>query len=364
MSAPARIPIPPRQHWREFRLRFLPVIVFSLAVAGLAALWRNHVDGTTVTGQAEARQVTVGPSKAGLLTQLNVHRFQNVRAGDVLGEILPADPKVVAGTLALIQSKIESLRAAGAAQSAGTNDDMPVLDWLQDRSKLAMAKSSLKHVSSDFPPRRPSKEDRDGEDSEKPPVKTHEKHESRTHGKEEAGSLRHQLEARDKLIDRLESGGAMAGGPEARLRPLLALIEAELRKAEEDLIPIKLTAPMDGMVDQVSRHAGEAVGQGDAVITIAAPNPERIIGYLREPIALEPKVGMLVIVRTRGPGRKSGVAKIIDIGTQFEPVGVAFMPATRTTNTELGLPIAVSLPPDLSIRGGELLDLKLVQDSN
>ena len=74
----------------------------------------------------------------------------------------------------------------------------------------------------------------------------------------------------------------------------------------------------------------------------------------------DPKLGGRVEVWTRGPHRQVGSANIIEVGTQFETLPPALQMPARLANSELGLPLAISVPSSLKIRPGELVDLKLI----
>jgi len=144
------------------------------------------------------------------------------------------------------------------------------------------------------------------------------------------------------------------------LRAAIAVQESKLRLTEAELSPISLTATADGMVNVIYHRTGEAIVAGETIITIAAFNPVRIVGYVRAPVMNEPTVGTRVEVRSRGPGREVGFANIVEVGTQMETIAPALVSPVKFANVELGLPISVSLPPNLKIRPGELVDLTLL----
>jgi hypothetical protein len=118
------------------------------------------------------------------------------------------------------------------------------------------------------------------------------------------------------------------------------------------------------MVNVIYHRSGEAVTAGEPIVAIATYNSVRIIGYLRPPIYDEPKLGTRVEVRTRGPRRQVGSANVVEIGAQLEPVAPALVGAFKVANVELGLPISISLPPNLKIRPGEVVDLTLLPAAN
>ena len=71
---PPPIPSPWRYRWREFRLRFLPTVVFGLSVFAAAVLWERGVSGgpasapgdeTVDTAPADRDAVASGQSKRG-----------------------------------------------------------------------------------------------------------------------------------------------------------------------------------------------------------------------------------------------------------------------------------------------------------
>jgi multidrug resistance efflux pump len=148
------------------------------------------------------------------------------------------------------------------------------------------------------------------------------------------------------------------------LRAAIAAQETKLRLTEAELGPITLLAPVDGMVNVIYHRSGEAVTAGEPIVAIATYNSVRIVGYLRPPVVEEPKLGRRVEVRTRGPRRQVGSASIVEIGAQVEVVTPALAGAFKLANVELGLPISISVPTNLKIRPGELVDLTLLPEAN
>jgi hypothetical protein len=88
---------------------------------------------------------------------------------------------------------------------------------------------------------------------------------------------------------------------------------------------------------------------------------ERIVGYLRPPLTVEPKTGMSVEVRTRTFQRHRAHAAIAGVGAQLEPISPTLLAAMRlpvsNPPTELGLRVNVTVPAGLTLRPGEHVDL-------
>ena len=100
------IPIPPGQRWREFRLQVIPLIVFLTAFSAVVIIWREYVSLPTLVGEVEVIRENVASPKAGILSQLNVTRFQSVKAGDEVAYVITTDPRILASSLAVIHAEI------------------------------------------------------------------------------------------------------------------------------------------------------------------------------------------------------------------------------------------------------------------
>src|SRR5580658_11058359 len=104
---PGPIPIPWSQRWRDVRLHYFPALIFIAILVLLVLLWKNYASAPTLTGQAEVVPANISSYKPGMLAQLNVNRFQKVKAGDTVGQVLVTDPKILASSLAVIQAEIQ-----------------------------------------------------------------------------------------------------------------------------------------------------------------------------------------------------------------------------------------------------------------
>ena len=125
--------------------------------------------------------------------------------------------------------------------------------------------------------------------------------------------------------------------------------------------PLQLTSPYAGVVTQIRKFPGETVAAGEPIMTVTAPEPDRIIAFVRQPMTFEPKPGMRVDVRPRA--RLKGVyeASILHVSPQLAPIRGSLLPVGQT-RVELGLPIIISIPPGLKLFPGELVDLNVEPD--
>ena len=360
-DAPGAIPIPFQQRWRDARQRILPALVFVSALGTVALLWKDHTASRVMIGQAEPVLSNVSCYKPGVLAELNVARFQRVKAGDPIGKIMVADPRILASSLAVIQAEIESLRAnmrpVAFQQHNAMNYDQLRLDWMKQRTQLAAARVNLDLAGTEF---------RRMEELFKDKIVAERVYDQAKAGRDR---LESEVENMTKLVDEGEKNIQMLQLPnfddpsKISIDPLQAAIavqESKLHLTEAELSPITVYAPIDGIISTIFHRAGESVTPGQPIVSVATLNPVRIVGYLRPPISDEPKPGMEVEIRTRGLPRTVGLAHIVEVGTQLETVPATLLGPMKMANTELGLPVEINLPSSLKIRAGELVDIVLL----
>lgn len=355
------IPTPPAQKLADFRTQYLPLIVVCLCVASIGLLWKQNIAAPTLVGQAEPVLSNLSSHESGVLTGFNVTRFQRVKAGDILGHVIVANPKVVEASLLVVRAEIEAMKQDGSVnsrQQRGAIDYVQLrLDWMQQRAALAtskvnlqLAEAELRRASDLFKDKLLSESERDIAQANRDGLK------------DQTAELEKLIAEGEQAFKNVDPTGDISKVTDDPARAVMALQEAKLRQIEAELSPITLRASMDGVVTAIFYRSGESVTAGQPIVSIASVQPVRIVGYLKSPSLDEPKVGMKVEVRLRGGQREVGIAQIIEVGTQLEVPPLALASSARPPNTELGLPVEISLPANLSIRPGELLDLKLVVD--
>jgi HlyD family secretion protein len=355
---PELIPIPFRQRWHDARLRFLPVVVFASALCAIAYLWRQHVPVRAIVGQAEPVLSNASCYKSGVLAELNVNRFQRVKAGDPIGKVLVTDPRILASSLALIQAEIDSLQAnlkpVVVQQRNAMDYDQLRLNWMKERAQLATSRVNLELAEAEYHRMAELFKDQIVAQRVYEQAKG-----ARDRLQKEVDNLATLVQEGEEGFNKLQITNAaqisqVSADP---LHAAIAVQESKLRLTEAELSPVTVRAPIDGLVSTIFHRAGESITAGQPIVAVATLNPVRIIGYVLPPIVDEPKTGMKVEVRTRGLHRQAGLAKILEVGTQLESVPVTLLGPIKFANTELGLPVEVSLPANLNIRAGELVDI-------
>jgi multidrug resistance efflux pump len=347
------IPTPATLRWRNFRLQYVPILVFLLGLAAATFLWTEWVAPPTLVGEAEAIRTELRSAQAGRLQELKAELLQRVRAGDVLGTVIVSEPRVMESSLAVIRAEIEVLRT-----TTSLTIEQLRLDWMNKRVQLVALQGQLHQAEATLARSTALHRTRLITDEEFDQART------------ARDSLVAQIKAQTELIQRLEPE-VRPGESDNRAIPtatqgLQAAInqrEQQLRLIEAQLAPLPLIAPIDGVVTMVWRRSGETVGTAEPILQISATGYQRIVGFMRPPITVEVKPGMSVEVRTRTFQRRVGEAVIAQVGEQFEPITPTLLAAMRlpvvTIPTEYGLRVHVSAPTGLDLRPGEHVDLIL-----
>jgi membrane fusion protein (multidrug efflux system) len=151
------------------------------------------------------------------------------------------------------------------------------------------------------------------------------------------------------------------GGADQTLVP--QAINAAIAAQEEQfklLSEAVLRAPIDGVVSKIYRLNGENIKSGEPLVTISGEHGESIIGFVRQPLGFNPKIGDKVVVRSRrGFKREAAEAQIVQVGGRLEFFAQALRVRGFDSSQERGLPVMINIPQDLKLHPGELVDLAL-----
>ncbi len=120
--------------------------------------------------------------------------------------------------------------------------------------------------------------------------------------------------------------------------------------------PIDIKSPMKGMVSIVNLQPGEFVQPGQHLLTISAAKADRIIAFLRQPLAVTVEANTEVRIRSRALGQKTVLARVTKVGTELAPIRKSLLPAMHDRD-EVGLPVFISVPENLSLHPGEIVDV-------
>jgi HlyD family secretion protein len=355
------IPTPASQRWREFRIRVLPIFFFACVAAVIAFLWRDvAIPPTLAVGFVETNAALVSAPMDGLISQLGVKRFQQVNKGDQICHLVIKDPKILKSEIDVIDADIQRIRITLGPVIDEERTRLAYyqlrLDTMKERGILATETIQLRQAIDDVRQAQALVNQGAWTTNQLENVKTR------------METLQASVNARKELIadtdirlgqSAIAEPGTNSGSP-TPIQAEIAVQAAKIKQLEATFNPIPLVAPISGMITAINRHSGEYLRAGDPILAISANESEQIVGYIRQPINIQPRVGMPIQVRARTPNRETASATVTQVGAQMESFSMAMVPnAPNPRLFEFGLPILVTLPPAMKLVPGELVDLIL-----
>jgi multidrug resistance efflux pump len=356
------IPSPPGTAFREFRIGILPYLMFLGAVGLTVYAWKNYVGPSALIGEVQMVRSMVSATQPSRLTQLKVALLDRVTAGQPLAELVAADPRYLEAQASLSRARLEFVRVQIEPKIRRENNRINFtqlrMDWLQSRVDLATSRAQLAYAEGEADRVTRLSRITNGV----PFVSVQELQLAQR----DLDALRAQIQEQAALVAEIAVALDKLGPDDKKLdddlpasvRAALTVEQKALDAIEVQLNPTVLLAPMDGFVSFVHRRPGEAVLPGEPILTISATRAEKIVAYLRQPVRVDARVGMPIEVRSRSLNRAGAMGEVVSIGGQMEPILPELIQMRgNTLQVEYGLPILVSVPPELNLIPGEIVDL-------
>jgi multidrug resistance efflux pump len=342
------IPTPASQRWREFRIQWIPFLVFIGVLVGIVYLWRNYVQPVGMIGFVETNAVNVTSLQDGLLTDLKVERFQVVTVGQEVGVVVNTDPELLRLQIATVEADLELMRERLMVDHERTKQGVEQMHAELNIQKVTQAKdkANLFLYSNDFVRAQSLLKDKSISEAQFDAAKAR---------YEETIAAIQQRES--SIVDLERSIGELqpknrAAAPD----PVDAAVKAKANELQGMLKPVSLKSPINGMVSMIHHLKGERILRGTPIVTITDPETRRIVGYVRQPVSEMPTTNDFVQIITRSLPRQLARGSIVRVGAQMEPINPALLSAD-TKRMEVGLPILVSVPPGVRLVPGEFVNL-------
>jgi HlyD family secretion protein len=371
------IPTPAGTLFREFRIQAFPYIAFAMVLGLTAWLWRGYVGPTTWVGEVESVRGVVSSIGPGRLAQVQVDALQRVTAGQVLARVITVEPRILEAQISLSKARIGLIRAGTDSdlrkQNSRVNLESLRLDWMSKRVDWlsAKARSAYRQLELGRLEKLRSGVANGGSTSPLPVLSQNDLDISRRDAAiEEAAvvELEHLVAQIGSSIQQL-SASRLEGHDSSAVSAAIEVESKNLDLLESQMMPVDLLAPFDGVVSVVHRWSGETIQAGEPILTVSQEKPSRVVAFIRQPIQVLAQPGMKVEVRARGGKREMGIGEVLRVGSQLEPIASSLLPRTSGLPsgggsgggiTENGLPVLVSLPSNLRLYPGEVVDLRVV----
>jgi multidrug resistance efflux pump len=364
VSALPSIPVPFGSRWRLWRDKLAHVLVFLVLCAGIGVVWQRLQNSLSFVGHVETIQTIVSSRDSGFITNLWVAPLQEVNIGDLVAEVITTDPRTVNNRLDVMRDRMRLMslemepvlsrqRTALAYEQLSVDCDRAKAEMEVARVRLdqaasqlvrdekLFAQSALSEALLDF-----SRRNREAFEAE-------------------LLAKSNLVQRTDKALERLKAVAEtyVPGGENDPIRQAIELEEDKARVFEAKLLPLRLTAPTNGVVTEVHRHAGEQIIAGEPLVTITAQQGTRIVGYLPQNFPVTPRVGMQVEVCTRTARRAKGCATVVGVGPHLEAITNSLVTPVATRHLfvpMMGRKLSISLPAGLELLPGQPVDLTLL----
>ena len=359
------IPSPPGAWWRHVRYRLAHALVFALLCGGIVLLWGNLGRPTAFVGQVETIQTIVSSRDDGVVTNLWVAPLQEVRAGDLIAEVVTTDPRTANNRLEVMRDRMRlvqlEMEPVLNRQRGALTYEQLMVDCARARVDLAVAKVNLDRAASQLV--RDEKLHREKLLSDE----LFEMSRATKLGFDAEVTHRSNLvQQTEKALERLAfmADVFVPGGENDPLKQALAMEEEKVRLFEAKMSPLRLVAPTNGVVTAIHRRSGEQVLAGAPIATITSHESVRIVGYLPQGFPEVPCVGADVEVSTRRLLRKRARATITGVSPNIESITNSLVPPLVMRPgliPQMGRVVSVSLPSGLKLSPGEPVDLRLIE---
>jgi multidrug resistance efflux pump len=371
------IPTPAGTLFREFRIQAVPYIAFAMVVGITAWLWQGYVGPATWVGEVESVRGVVSSIGPGRLAHVQVDALQRVTAGQILARVITVEPRILEAQISLSKARIDLIRVGSDSELRKQNSRVNLeglrLDWMSKRVDWlsAKARSAYRQLELARLEKLRSGVTNGGSASPLPVLSQNDLDISRRDAAvEEAAVVElEQLVAKIGASIQQLSASRLEGQDSPSTSAAIEVESKNLDLLESQMMPIDLVAPFDGVVSVVHRWSGETIQAGEPILTVSQEKPSRVVSFIRQPIQVQTQPGMKVEVRARGGKREIGVGEVLRVGSQLEPISPSLLPRTSGmpaggnsggSTIENGLPVLVSLPSNLTLYPGEVVDLRVV----
>jgi multidrug resistance efflux pump len=368
MENPNPIPIPLKHRWREFRIAYLPVIVFALLILAIVGLWSNYVQPNSIIGEVEMIHANVISTVPGTIVELKADRLQTVIKGQELAVIRTLEPEQLTAELAAAEADLRLMKTRMDIDKTRNSDSFTQLKTalLSEKLDLEVSRIRLKQTEGEFDRAQKLLDLKIIPSGVPYGIDTPRNDLGYDVALRDRDALRLEVASHESTIQELErSTENMRTNGMVEIDPVDSIVEnaitAQRKRIEQLNEPIVLRAPVDGFISEVNHHSGEKITAGEPIFVVSPNKSDRVVAWVHQPISVRPQVGDTVEVRRLGMGQMKLQAKVIQVGSQLEPVSPMLRsPTANPERIEVGLPLLVQADAISQLIPGEPVLLRLL----
>jgi len=421
MAGSKKIRTPLKEHLRQMRYQLIPVVVFLAGTYATVLLWDRHLELPNGIGAVKALRIDIISPVDGVLVKLpgqQLEVFDTVGNRKIICKFDDRPVRALIDTLAAEVTRLKKELASTDAQMkldfAERNADksdrrQALLDDARrlavdfERMKLDVADRTIQLEANRIGLKRRAEKlaivkDLVAKKLETPYVlsdtqllhdvverEVAEQEKALVEAKALEAKAKTRMDAYSKMVreeDALREARTAKGDAKDAAKPLAASIrekiavflepieaaaavqEARIKEAviqrEALEIPVPPAFAATGRIVEIYRWPGQAVRAGEPIMRIANPDSMYIVSYVRQPyrVILEPD--SIVGVQVRSVPVRGAEATIDRIGPQIEAIPGRQL--RDPAKPEWGLPVRISVPRELNLTPGELVNITYTPD--
>jgi multidrug resistance efflux pump len=362
------IPIPRKERWREFRVAYLPRLVFLVLVGSICWMWMNYLSPSSIIGEVETVHANVISTVTGLVQDLDVDLLQPVTNGQVLAVVSGLDPDQLNAEIAAAESDLRLMKARMDLDKTRNLDSYSQLriKLLTEQSDLDVARIRFQQAQQEFERAQKLLDSHLIARGVSAGPNTPRNDFGYEVAVRDRDALQSEVSAREKTVAELEKQlKEMESTGVVHIDPVDAVVDQAISAQRERIAqmqkPLILRSPIDGFISEIKFRPGERINAGGTVLVVSGRNSDRIVAWVHPPVVEVPHVGDVVEVRRIGMGQASFQGTVIRVGTQLESLSpILRTPSAKRGRIEVGLPLLVKANGALGLIPGENVQLRVV----
>jgi multidrug resistance efflux pump len=382
----SRIPTPLKQHLHRFRLGLLPAMSFIFCVAFTLWLWHRQGVTGTVLGEIEAAVVDVAAGIEGeLKTPPGGHYwelFDTVKVGQPIAylddRLILARMETVRRTAEQLQAELNATQVEFELQQADSSQqyqsDLARLQFEVERRQVARlqqlaAVKALEAEMNDFKAHLDMLDNLQAR-GQFPGLSLVDEMDVRE-VRREYNARKAEYAISKPLVDEMSKQyhvlkKQLETYPPMHLAEVDAVLEpirkeelvqyALLQEIQVELDDCVIKSPIDGVISTIWRYPGQRVAAADPIVTIARPDSNYVVGYVREQQRIPLYEGMEVGLRlSNQPNSPEYTSSVEAVSPQVSPLPLRRLADQNIMEfaTWIKIPIPTELKEQQEFRPGQ-----------